>query len=786
MSNEMTSHDPLSNDDGFWGLLLGKKYDKIPESERTLENLVSDFYVGRTKRIDSRFESVDDLLAELNDQSPDRAQQLLLTIWAEEKWAQKSSGGNGFQVETNFEDELRRLEDEGLFVEELIDGFTLVWPSKEVRVTTREDDRVRSRLFERAHPLFVRKNGGGEVEVRGAKNRIKKFSKTFTDSDGVDRIERSQTTQEVIDGLASIFNDEIEALTLTEVEFQRTYLPDGSSLSLSNPTGVRNDLNSEAVFQELVDLQSLSELSHLGFNHNKTGKKVELKVEREETGFYFEIQDRYLPESEKEAIRLLIEDKLGISFDSIYPYDVQLRDSYIFHQILTGAVETYNRYFEDLPEEEQSLLNEFIDVAEIDTFECYRCHEVYEEEKPDKCDECEGDSFRDDIRREVSVDDEAIHEAAFESLKEIRDTLSDNGINFLDVSIDAYETKHNDYIRATFQEVASAGKEANTHRYEYINYCLGNGRLPRRINQYLLNSVLVVYGKAYLNGREHFGTIDLHDLLMTDSPEDLLTSAIRDSKSQFRNRIIGRADEAFERLQDLHQRGAAGEFDDLSQEEREELKEDYDYNEFERDVFYLLKFMFLFTERWGREGETETDGCLVIPEDDGYFIASYDPKLTYTKKGYDLDAGEKNKAAWYMVTENLGGALSVSLSDDENLDAHLFVSNKFREGQFPYVASRVQEWFEQSEDVETGDIPVAFLPLESLLSLYDTFDRHYDPIIEYPSVKAAFRRAFIEKIRSGEDGYSVVDTDACDAVEERVLQALKGTTRSRTLKDHTE
>ena len=147
MNNEITSHDPLSNDEGFWGLLLGKKYDKIPESERTLENLVSDFYVGRTKRIDSRFESTDDLLKELNHQSPDRAQQLLLTIWAEEKWAQKSSGGNGFKVETNFEEELRRLEEEGLFVEKLVDGFTLVWPSKEVRVTTREDDRVRSRLF---------------------------------------------------------------------------------------------------------------------------------------------------------------------------------------------------------------------------------------------------------------------------------------------------------------------------------------------------------------------------------------------------------------------------------------------------------------------------------------------------------------------------------------------------------------------------------------------------------------------------------------------------------------
>jgi len=78
---------------------------------------------------------------------------------------------------------------------------------------------------------------------------------------------------------------------------------------------------------------------------------------------------------------------------------------------------------------------------------------------------------------------------------------------FLNVSIDAYETKHNDYIRSTFQEVASAGKEANTHRYEYINYCLGNGRLPRRINQYLLNSVLVVYGKRISTGESTSGLL---------------------------------------------------------------------------------------------------------------------------------------------------------------------------------------------------------------------------------------------------------------------------------------
>jgi len=80
-----------------------------------------------------------------------------------------------------------------------------------------------------------------------------------------------------------------------------------------------------------------------------------LKVEREETDSTSKSKTGIFLSQKKEAIQLLIEDKLGISFDSIYPYDVQLRDSYIFHQILTGAVDTYIRYFDDLPEEERSL-----------------------------------------------------------------------------------------------------------------------------------------------------------------------------------------------------------------------------------------------------------------------------------------------------------------------------------------------------------------------------------------------------------------------------------------------
>lgn len=783
MSQDQVS---ITDDDGFWGLILGKKYDNVPASDRTLDRLVSEFYVGRKQQVDARYVSEEGLLQTLRDEAHDEGQRILLSIWAEEKWEQKSSGSNGFELESDFGDEVARLREAGLFVEELPRGLTLIWPSKEVRVTTREEDRVRSRLFEQAHPLFVRSAEDDTVEVRGAKQRVKRFTSTFTESDSVKRIERNPTTQTVIDGLSSIFTDEIESLTLIAAEFRRTYLPNGSCLSLSNPSGVRDDLNSDAVSPKLVDPQGLSELDHLKFRHNKSGKKITLKVHREETGFYFEIEDRYIPEAEKKTIKLLLEDKLGISFDSIYPYDIQLQDSYIFHRILTGTVETYNRYLDDLPEQERDLLNMFLEVTDTDTFECYRCYEIYESEEPDECPKCGNDSFREDIHREVEVDEGAIHNAALEILTEIGGAVEGNGVQLLNVNTDEFETKNNAYIQATFQEVTSAGKEATTHRYEYLNYCLGNGRLPRRINQYLLNSVLVSYGKSYLNGRDDFGTIDLLELLTTDSPDELLVTAIQKSNSQLRKRIIDRANGAYGQLAELEHRGSAGDFDDISAEERKELKAEYGYNKFERDVFYLFKFMFLFTERWGREGETETDGCLVVPESDGYFIASYDPKLTYTSKGYDLDAGEKNKAAWYMLTENLGGALSVSLDEDEHLDAHIFVSNNFREGQFQYVAARVQEWFAQTENDEDREIPVVFLPLSSLLKLYEIFDRHYDPIIEYGTVKSAFRNEITEQFTDAKDGYCAVDDAACDAVEEAILQARKGTTRSRTLKDHSE
>ena len=783
MSQEQTT---MTDDDGFWGVVLGKKYDRVPHSERTLDRLVSEFYDARRQRVDAQYGSEEKLLGELRNVSSEKGQQILLSIWAEEKWERKSSGHTGFKIESKFGEELERLREEELYVEELQYGLALVWPSKDTRVTTLEDDQVRSRLFKEAHPLFVRNSDGGNIEVRGAKNRIKRFTKTFTESENVKRVERTPTTQTVIDGLSSVFTEEIESLTLIECGSGRTYLPDGSALTLTNPVGIQNDLNSDEISKKIIDPQSLSELEHLKFRHNKSGKKVTLKVQRKETGFYFEIEDRHIAEEDKTTIKLLIEDKLGISFDSIYPYDIQLQDAYIFHQILTGTVDTYNRYFEDLPEAERILLEEFLDVTDTDTLECYRCYTVHEEEELEKCPQCGHDQFREGIYREIEVDEEAIHEAAYDALSGIDGTLSDSGVQYLNVNVDEFETKNNTFIRTTFQEMASAGKEASLHRYEYLNYCLGNGLLPRRINQYLLNSVLIVYGKAYLNGREDYGTIDLHELLMEDSPEELLTTAIQTSKSQLRKRIIDRAGGAYERLLDLKEKRDNGELDGLSAKERSELKSEYHYNKFERDVFYLLKLMFLFTERWGREGKTETDGCLVIPEKDGYFIASYDPKLTYSAEGYDLDAGEKNKAAWYILTENLGGNISISLGENGELGGHVFVSNNFREGQFPHVASRVQEWVEQTESIHKDEIPVVFLSLDSLLKLYEIFNRHYDPIIEYGSVKAAFRSEIINQFSKKEDGYCVINSKSCDAVEERVLQARKGTTRDRTIKDYSE
>jgi len=70
----MTAEDPdLANNEGLWGLLLGKKFDRIPKKDRSLNNLVDAFYQGRKSIIDSHYGSKRGFLEHLEATPADEA-----------------------------------------------------------------------------------------------------------------------------------------------------------------------------------------------------------------------------------------------------------------------------------------------------------------------------------------------------------------------------------------------------------------------------------------------------------------------------------------------------------------------------------------------------------------------------------------------------------------------------------------------------------------------------------------------------------------------------------------
>lgn len=783
------SQETLAIEEGFWRLLLGNRFDKLDPSDQNLETLADIFYQGRKPYVDAMYGSKDEFVESLHEEDTREAQRVLLTLWAQEKWERKSSGDR-FEFESEFQDELDRLKEEGLYIEELSEGFTLAWPSEEVRLAVLGEDGVRSELLEEAHPLFL-KQEENTVEVRGSKSRVKRFTRDFTDTEDVKKIERKSASESIIEGLSTLFTEDIGSMELTEIEFRDSNLPRGSAVTLRNHEGVRPDLNSDVVKPQVVDFDNLSSLNYLKFRHTKSGKSITVNVQREESGFYFEIQDSYLSELEKENIKEVIENELDISFTSIYPYDVQHDEPYVVHQILAENIEAYKRYFSDLSEENKDFLVSVISIPSTEIFECRSCQEAHEGEKPEECERCGGKSFKKRTEKRVEVDDEAIHNLVLEAFADVEGPISaDESTTLLEVEFSEYETKYNTFVRSTFNQVQSAGAGA-PHQYEYLIYCLGNGRPPRRINRYLLNSVMVTYGKSHVKQRNDFGTIDLYDIVHRDDSgetlKELFSTSVLESQSKLRRRVSERADDARANLYDLQTQVDNEEFEELTDDERDALKEAYDSDSFERDVFYLLKAMFLFTERWGRPGKTETDGCLVISQDDGYFVSGYDPKLTYDIKGYDLNAAEKKKAAYYILSESKDEYVRNVLKDGDTVDGHIFVSDIFRVGQFKHVAEHVQEWFSLVTTEDPGiDVPVVFLSLESLLEIYDVFVSNFEPIEEYSNVKAAFRDEFVNRLKAASDGYSVIDEDSTKRIRERVLEERGKTSRQRRIQTHAE
>ena len=779
----------LSENDDLWGQLLGRKLDRISEEERNSGNLIEKFCENKEDLVRFYHGSIEGLKEEVRNSSDEEAEEILYYLWAEYEWRNKSTGTK-FTIQNRLKEELDQLEDAGNIVRRLSEDFALVWSGEEHRRNLKQSEKIRSEVQTEAKPVFIRSKDDEQiVEVRGPNRLLDNFSNEFTESEDVEEVTPEPTDESVLEELSSAFSTELSSLDLVEVKFNSTNLPNGSSLTVGNTEGVKGDLNDSSLLSEYVDTNNLTDLDYLKFHHKKDGVKVKVKLERNDKGVYFEVDDSNLSEDEKKNVREILENKIGISCNTLYPYDAQHNREYIINQILTGNVEVYRKYYDLLDKEAQEFIEKFVNAVGQDTLYCYECHRGFYEFHIDEkhCPDCGLSLMRGEPSLKVEVDDGLIKESVGEKLLEFdEDIKGPNGTRLIQLDFESVEIASNDFIKTDFHLAESAGTAMDSHWYEYFTYSLGNGDIPQRVGEYLLDCVLITYGNSELRGREDFGTVSLYKLLREDNPESQFVEAVRESQSRLRNRVREKANEAKHRLRELQEKVDDGTIADASHDERNELKAEYDFDDFERDIFYLFKSMFLFTERWGREGKKETDGCLIIPDgENGYFVASYDPKLTYDNKGYDLGADEKNKAAYYVLSESDHEYISEVLKDGGSIDAHIFVSDIFREGQFDHVAETVNDWFSLTQNAEGMDVPVIFLSLDSLLSLYRIFDSNYNFIMEYPSVQKSFRQEIQNQFRIS-NRYQVIDEESVEKVEEKVLEARASARRKKAAKTYTD
>lgn len=752
----------LADDDGLWGLILGKKYDRIAKKERTLPNLVDAFYQGRKTVINSHFDSEQGLIEHLRSVSKEQAAQDLRWLWAEKNWNLQSRGEK-FDIQSDVKDEIDRTSEEtDAIVHRYNEGLTLLWPEKSVRRTEVQGDDIESRIRREAKPVYVRKLNDSRVEVRGAKSRTRKFISAFTDTPDVERIELEPVDTSVVEGLSTVFTTDIETLRLVEAEFGRSYLPDNSKITIHNDdNGIQRDLTADDLYPGVIDDQSLTDLEHLKFVHMKSDKTFILKTHEEDEGISFAIQDNNIPETDKENIEDILAERFGILLDSVYRYDAQLHDDYIVNQILGHNYAHYDKYYDELPAEKQDFLEKFIEIVETMFYECYQCYTRHAEEV-EEC-ECGNDTFREKTKFAIDVAEDEILSAVEARLAEFDATIDAGDFTLRKFSVDR-EDGTNTYLKTSFI-LSQLGEMVSGDYYSnYRVFCLGNrSRLPQRIGAYLLDTVLITYGQSNFRERPTFGSIDLYEFLTSDEPEQLFAKAVDTSHTRLPERVRDRVKEAEDNIRWLNQETAT-----LRSDPEADREWEYGAKRFEKDVFYVLKFVFRYAERLGRHGETEPDGCLLIPRGESdHYVAGYDAKLTQKADGYDIDADEKTKAAKYISILNQNSLIR-NLKSEEPIDGHIFISNNFKEGQFPHVADEVARWIEGNASA-THRSPVVFLETDALISLLEVLNRNFDHIYDDPDIHRAFRQQIVEELTTKE-GYTVFNQEAVKRVHDRVLE----------------
>ncbi len=738
-----SSDNPVFQDEEFW-LKIGVDYPEAIEeatenSSLLPEELLSRFLRGKRKVVTNTYDSVKNFKNQVKTR--DDAEELLFSMYVESLWMKNWSEGVEFEHVDGSVDELVEKLDEDTDYEDVNETFGIIWPTTPQIRRKKEDGEVIGVRSDETEPIVVKK-AEESIQVRASTATLKSTARDLRNTEDIEEVEPESEAVEISPNIQAFLSDGESDFEVIGVKFNESELPERSRIRVKNERSVVNDLGVLSE-ENVISTAGVSSIQKIYLRDMRFGGKYRVKVNHADQGFRFELIAPEKLQRERERFKTRFKQETGVDFGVEYEYGAQ-NQRHLFNRVLSGDGGAYDRYFEELDEKVRRYAEQFTDVTYQTQKICFECREAVGVSL-DVCSECGASNFSESFEQvDVSINEGRVAYHVNSVLGEVEPVLSDFDVSRWGVErreMNGRPVVCSDFTSTAFEQRGSP----RSTRHEVFFVPQGNERQPRQINNYLLKCVFLTYGESAVDDYEGFGRVSLHELLSAEHPEKVVGKAIHDAVVGVRSRTFKKANEAFddaeEYLRLVSERGFGGDTSAL-----EEYYKPNQPDKFEKHVFYLMKGLFVQTERWGRHSKREADALLVVPRPGSRkaYAAKVDPKLSHAADGYPLGTSGEDQVSRYMTNDNSVNALR-SKTGREQPDSLVLVSQNFNSDRLALRARGVQERL--GDGVGEYEPDLVFMEYEALVELYQ-LELDFHRALDNPDVKRRFRELVIEELEN--------------------------------------
>lgn len=358
----------------------------------------------------------------------------------------------------------------------------------------------------------------------------------------------------------------------------------------------------------------------------------------------------------------------------------------------------------------EGLINDkLVKISNKVTYVCKSCEEIIQVENPEEGDiscECGSTEIEKETEKDLELDESELLKNIKNNLKKIFESTD-------------YKLNQNISKLQNVDEELEFITLTNSKEDEILQFYIAQNSLSsqniKRIIRTLTPTIIIAVGMTYKEIEslkdKNLDVISFGELYYLDNEDKIkkFLDEVKNIKNTTKTKIAKAADLAI---------------NELKQNVIGNLNNDYTDKMFEDDVYAILKDIFINAVKWGKEksGKAVPEGLFslstTINQKSIRSVYSFDCKFTKSKEGYDLKKEEQRKAVEYVNKLNQDRYIQ-TFSINKGLNAHVFISNKFRENQL----GNMQKHF--SENIQNGvnTVPI-FLDIRALVLLHSLMREH--------------------------------------------------------------